>query len=169
MRMPEWTPEEDAILREHAAKGPKWEGLRELLPKRTYNAICNRRQMLGITTRKHHGHNTKGRLWTPEEDAIIRANALRGPSWSGYKTLLPDRTPVAIKYRREKLGLAFERPGIPYGGSQVKKPARHAEWTPEDDTALLRLALQMTRETGHPIGECAVRLSELMRARKSGD
>jgi hypothetical protein len=43
-----WTAQEDAILREHAAKGPGYIWDHNLLPGRGYTAICSRRQKLGI-------------------------------------------------------------------------------------------------------------------------
>ncbi len=43
-----WTAREDAILREHAAKGPGWMVESGLLPDRAYAAICTRRKHLGI-------------------------------------------------------------------------------------------------------------------------
>ena len=62
-RAENWTPEEDAVLKEHAAFPVK--DLMELLPGRSKASITGRKHTLGISTRKIHN-------WTEEEVAILR-------------------------------------------------------------------------------------------------
>lgn len=161
-RGPRWTVAEDDVLMQHRDRGPSWEGYAQLLPSRSYNAIMARRKELGIAkARPGRLGGAQPKPWTPDEDRIILENLLRGPNWTGYATLLPDRSVSAIKKRRERLA----REELPR--AQRAAEANPAKWTPEDDEALVRLALRMTRQCGHPIGECAVRLAELLRARAS--
>lgn len=62
-RAENWTPEEEAVLKEHAAFPVK--DLMELLPGRSKASITGRKHTLGISTRKIHN-------WTEEEVAILR-------------------------------------------------------------------------------------------------
>lgn len=64
-RAENWTPEEDAVLIEHAAFPVK--ELMTLLPGRSRASITARKHTLGIATRKIHN-------WTEEEIAILRKN-----------------------------------------------------------------------------------------------
>ena len=63
-----WTPEEDAILREHRDHGASWEGFRELLPGRSRFAIISRRNALGIRM----SEGARGRMLSERKHALDR-------------------------------------------------------------------------------------------------
>ena len=120
----------------------------------------------------------RGRPWTVTEDAIIRENAMFGPSWNGFELLLPGRTPNAIAARRKALGVQFER-GIAKGTARLRRPQKAAprptlqrrgtveyetSWTQGEVEALVRTVRYMVDATGHSPAECFVELSHLVRA-----
>ena len=109
------------------------------------------------------------RAWTPAEDAIIRENAAMGPSWDGYRLLLPGRTQGAIMSRRQYLGVQFGGGGAKAGASCEKnRRKRHAlpdtGWTQQQNEALVRGVQRMTEETGHTVRECVVQFARIVTA-----
>ena len=95
-----WSEAEDELLRKHADKGPGWEEWDQLLPMRTYTAICNRRQTLGIqfdvggkgpsrskasTTRKPRRPQAQGDVpWTPKQDEALLLAAIATVEATGH-------------------------------------------------------------------------------------
>ena len=63
-KSPNWTEEEDGLLRKwYPEKGPRWERWAELLPRRTYKGINMRALKIGVSC------NYRGpRSWTKAED-----------------------------------------------------------------------------------------------------
>ena len=113
------------------------------------------------------------KAWTAAEDAIIRENAEMGPSWAGYKLLLPGRTYTAIMTRRRVLGVAFATPGRPRGTSATGAPRRRrtkeatclpdiGTWTSEQREALVMGVEALTEQTGHTVRECVVEFARLV-------
>lgn len=54
MRRPNWTPAEDAILREHYGRGEGPVPCQQKLPMRTYDCIVQRACKLGLTVKRVH-------------------------------------------------------------------------------------------------------------------
>lgn len=86
-----WTAAEDAILREHAAKGPGYIWDHNLLPGRAYTAICSRRQKLGIqfevgtTVIRRPSKPAKPRKpWTDDQRFSMLAHATAMAKDSGH-------------------------------------------------------------------------------------
>ncbi|MBP3883656.1 MAG: hypothetical protein J6D54_01785 [Olsenella sp.] len=109
-----------------------------------------------------------GKRWTRREDAILRRHmSEHGPAWPGWRKLLPGRTTGAISMRKAELGAAGPRSGArePKGRSTARARRR---WTKGQRARLLELALEMRRETGHSVEECAEELSRLARRERRG-
>ncbi len=123
----------------------------------------------------------KHRLWTPTEDAIIRENASLGPSWEGYRLLLPGRTEAAIMARRKKLGVAFDRPGAQKKKRTVRRgpkgevrpkgelPPGDGSWTDEQHERLVLGFKTMTERCDHTAAECVVEFARIVAAYRSGN
>lgn len=106
--------------------------------------------------------------WTEAEDRLIRENPGKGPSWEGWPALLPNRTPFSIQRRRQILGVQFDHCGRQGKAEEGAAPDGPNGWTGEQQEALLRCALDMTRATGHCIQECMVELARIVREHRGG-
>ena len=88
-----WTAREDALLREHAAKGPGWMVESGLLPGRRYASICARRKHLGIQfsrggaqtgQRKRQRPTSPATPWTDEQRGALLCHATAMCNDSGH-------------------------------------------------------------------------------------
>lgn len=90
-----WTPEEDAIVRDHyLTKGAR--GIVHMLRARTKTAIKDRAVVLGVATTT--------RPWTPEEEAWLARNA---QATQAEKVRKLKRSRGAIRQRLVRLGLGI--------------------------------------------------------------
>jgi predicted DNA-binding protein YlxM (UPF0122 family) len=113
-----FTPEEDAIIRELYPTGTEEEILAKL-PGRTWKSIASRASRLGV---KRHDH------WTSEEDAILTEN-YSTVSDEELLNLLPGRSLHSIRSRANKLGLKKE-----------------SMWSLDEDNELRRVYPEESRE-----------------------
>lgn len=123
-----WTPEEDAIIREHYPTGGTAACLRHL-PDRSMNAVRRRASALNIGYQaKDRTRPELQRKHLPEIDAQIIA-FYQAPQWGGLKEL-KRRTGKSVgylKHRAAELGVAVIR----------HKPP---EWTEAEEDRLMELA-----------------------------
>lgn len=119
---------------------------------------------------------SRGKAWTPEEDAFLRENREHGPSWEGYRRAMPGRTEIAIASRRKKLGITFKHgerraynqywKRLRFGrkGEAATPPPRRASapWTDEQRVALVRLATEMVDACDHELPECLEELGRII-------
>lgn len=119
MKGDRWTLEEDRVLLKNLGKISVPEIIRRgLLPGRTVGATQRHIDYRNINRRLRFGS-----AWTPEEDDLLRKHyPAHGPSWDGWKKLLPNRTNWSVENRASKLGL--------------RAPGR---WTPEEEELLREL------------------------------
>jgi len=116
-----WTPEEDAIIREHVRKYGvgSWTKLARLVPGHTGQQILHRWRRIQPTRRVG--------AWTPEEDEALRIAVSAYSSgerikWSLVQEHVPTRTDVQCRERWKN----------------VLDPAiKTTPWEPEEDAALL--------------------------------
>ncbi len=124
---------------------------------------------------RHGGPRTHA-AWTPEEEAILRAHADKGPSWNGWHDLVPRHTTSAIFNRRKKLGIAGARAtkaarkralreahahsGTPL---RVALPPAAGEWD-GDQLAWLTEAMGLMADTGHTLAECVAAITAISNA-----
>ncbi len=124
----------DLIIQKLESLGEKIEGLeKKSIPNRVVTEIRR---------------STEIRLWTKEEDDVIRESVLKGLSTKETRELLPERTEEAIAQRRCKLGLNTTR----------HRKREYIKWTTTDDQIL-----KEAYESGKPIKE----ISEMFPARSA--
>jgi hypothetical protein len=99
-----WTPEEDAILREHYPKGGTATVLPMLDVSRSKNAIQDRAYKLRISCPKELIH----RSWTEEERAIVRKHYRKG-GWKAVAKYLPHRSEFSILNIANEMGVKVKR------------------------------------------------------------
>ncbi len=117
----------------------------------------------------------RGKAWTKEEDEILVNHRDHGPSWDGYRHVLPDRTESAITQRRKVLGIAFVQNARAYGPEmrvshpkpapkpKQKLPTRTGKpWTDSQRIELVRLATEMVDRCGHDLPECLGELARIV-------
>ena len=113
-----WTPDEDDVIRVYyPTQGRLWSGWEYLMPDRSIRAIAQRASKLGVQVAPQvkSRNCSVGRIesikkasleWTESELDILRQHyARRGPSWSGWATLLPNRTKGAIRSKANDIGV----------------------------------------------------------------
>lgn len=102
-----WSTEEEALLREfYPEHGPSWQGWEGILPGRGKRAISRKASTMGVLK------TTRNNQWTSEELRILADNyAGRGYMWDGWKELLPNRKPTAIRNKAGDLGLLVKKVG----------------------------------------------------------
>ena len=94
--------------------------------------------------------------WTEEELATLREHyPEHGPSWRGWRELLPGRTRDAIQIRASYDGCARRR----------RHPWR---WTDLEDRLVLAAALRLSDETGRSVRAIGNRIQELARRALGG-
>ena len=99
------------------------------------------------------------KIWTAEEDEVIRSAAARGLNAFDTAKLLPGRTATAVSQRRTKFGILL--PVRYAGGGRV--------WTPKEDALLKR-----EYEKGTSVDEIAEMLTDrtpsavIARAKREG-
>ena len=98
MKIRRWTPEEDALLREHYPKGGV-KAVQQHLPHRNANAIYNRSQLLSSNLKRH---------WTAEEHALLMEVYPEG-GWKAVQEYLPARNHRAIISRAARHGIKAPR------------------------------------------------------------
>ena len=106
-----------------------------------------------------------GKRWTPEEDELLRKNLpSHGPSWEGWKDILPGRTSGAIQTRKSTLGIK----GVRSNSAPGKEPSSES-WTDEQRLKLLAHVSDMIDQTGHTVKDCMTELSRLTNEYRRGD
>lgn len=97
-----------------------------------------------------------GNKWSTSDEKTLReCYPTYGPSWDGWKLLLPERSLAAIANHASMLGIATNR------RHDVAKVDR--QWTAKQRGALLRYVTRMTVECGHDLRECMLELTRLLR------
>lgn len=125
-RSPNWTEDEEAILRKHYVAGAGIDRLLTLLPGRQANAIFLKAERLGLTS---------GRYWREEEIQILR------DYYPQYGTAIAEsrlgRTETSVKIMARRLG-------IKYLGEEGKfRIWSEEEWAILEKHAHLSIAEQM--------------------------
>lgn len=113
-----WTPDEDEVLRVYyPTRGSLWSGWAHLMPNRSIRAIEQRASKLGIQVAPEvksrncsigriEGIKKASMEWTEGEIETLKQHyARRGPSWSCWASLLPNRTKGAIRSKANELGI----------------------------------------------------------------
>lgn len=114
-----WTPEENRVLLENLGKIPVPEIIRRgLLPGRTVRGTQRH-----IDYWRLNESPARPKRWTPDEDELLRElYPEHGPSWDGWRRVLPTRSRHAVKSRVKILGVKTQN-----------------RWTIEDDELLREL------------------------------
>ena len=75
-----------------------------------------------------------GKHWTEDEDHILRLNyPLRGPSWEGWATALPNRSKHSLRERARKLGLRASKEAVSRARSEgARNRVTKNQWTVEE-------------------------------------
>lgn len=149
--MGKWTEAEVDTLREnYRGHGSEWDGWDELLPGRSRGAICVKASDMGLRKdRGLYGGHRRG-SWTEGEDAALaREYAGHGPSWEGWRELLPGRSPAAIRNRAQGMGLTRQPTG---------------RWSADQDAYLLTQLQAIARRTGHSERQVVARAVRLARS-----
>ena len=131
-RMPEWSQEEDEILKQHASKMPTEEIHKTYLPNRTPIAIAHRISMLGF------GQTTNA-PWTASELNYLKNHYPTDTLASIAKRL--GRTTGTVATRAKMLGLRKNINAAGYHGSP--------HWTQAEDQILIDNQDKMTYEEIH--------------------
>ncbi len=77
--------------------------------------------------------------WTPEEDEALRMHyPTHGRRWDGWKTLLPDRTSMAIIMRANVLGLKVDPETRKMIARDSASRRRAGRWTRDEEAILVR-------------------------------
>lgn len=105
MKGDRWTPEENRILLKNLGKISVSEIIRRgLLPGRTVRG-----------TQRHIDYwhlkesPSRQKRWTPDEDELLREHyPEHGPSWDGWRRVLPTRSRWAVQTRAKKLGIKVQ-------------------------------------------------------------
>jgi hypothetical protein len=95
-----WTPDEDAILREHYPLGGYAAVTSRL--ERTEKAVCMRAKLLGIRSGKN-----PTKEWTMAEDHLLRKHY--EAHGGAYVAQLTGRTVISVRYRASKLGVNADK------------------------------------------------------------
>lgn len=110
-----WSREEDDLIREHVRqRGLHWRNAEQQFPGRSDDAIRNRFKRLTEEAtpractdapRSQSDDAEKRVSWTSKEDALIVQTIQKNKktSWTALHTLLPSRTPHAIRNRFNRL------------------------------------------------------------------
>lgn len=114
-----WTPEENRVLLKNLGKMSVPEIIRRgLLPGRT---VRGAQRHIDYWHLKESPSRQK--RWTADEDELLRElYPEHGPSWDGWRRVLPTRSRWAVKSRAKKLGLRA-----------------NATWTAEEEELLREL------------------------------
>lgn len=99
---PNWTKEEDEILREHYGKMPNKELQAKYLSDRTTKAIVSRAAILGIGSERSP-------KWTEEDDETLQKHYGKISNEKLREKYLPNRTSHAILGRASTLGITQTR------------------------------------------------------------
>lgn len=113
----DWTPQEDAVLRDNI-QFKTYRELAKLLPLRTRAAICWRAKLIGVRDAYIPDKNP---IWSEGEIATLRANINRMP-YSRLAEMLPGRSVGAIKRRANIVGQ-------PRLGNSARAPRRSLDET----------------------------------------
>ncbi|MDO5067467.1 MAG: SANT/Myb-like DNA-binding domain-containing protein [Propionibacteriaceae bacterium] len=137
-RAPDWSIQEDTLLREHGSTA-SWEQLEALLPSRTRSAIQQRFNNLGL--------QREGRRWQETEDTLLRFFGARAP-WAELHNALPHRSVRALVFRLHRLGIKRVGQGRTWtrqdqddlrrylAGDLHTPPAPGRSWTPTEEQLL---------------------------------
>lgn len=122
-----WSPEEEEAVREHYPRhGRSWDGWGAILPARTPRAISAHARALGVTfeDKPHPG-------WTEEECDLIREYYEDfGADWEGWRSVLPRRSPLAIRTKANRLGIiAKPRWSCEEMAALFRHPFRSEQWS----------------------------------------
>lgn len=101
------------------------------------------------------------RRWTPGElELLAEYFQAYGPYWDEWGSVLPDRTPPAIRNKAHRLGLKMDSAAR---SENVKRGLREkAEaFTAEDDSLLRATLLLAAKATGKGVGQIVRRAAEL--------
>ena len=98
-----WTPEEEAVLREHFLNTPRAQ-LMELLPNMTWRQIRAKGSRLGLL-REIKDKGGAGRPYQPWEDEILRRHYRGKVNMREALTALGDRTEESLRGRLRQMGL----------------------------------------------------------------
>lgn len=105
MKGDRWTPEENRVILQNLGKMSVAEIIRRgLLPGRTVRG-----------TQRHIDYwhlkesPVRQKRWTPNEDELLREHyPEHGPSWDGWRRVLPTRSRRAVQTRAKKLGIKVQ-------------------------------------------------------------
>lgn len=105
MKGDRWTPEENRILLKNLGKISLSEIIRRgLLPGRT---VRGTQRHIDYWNLKESPSRQK--RWTPNEDELLREHyPEHGPSWDGWRRVLPTRSRRAVQTRAKRLGIKVQ-------------------------------------------------------------
>ena len=103
--MPNWTKEEDEILRQMFQPGIHNAEIEKAIPRRTRMAIWARAQYIGLKR-----PSQKEITWTEEEDRILLEKYKEINVWADLLDILPGKDVGAIKRRARKFGIKKHNP-----------------------------------------------------------
>lgn len=97
-----------------------------------------------------------GHLWSTSDEKTLReCYPTYGPSWDGWKLLLPGKSAAAIANHASDMGVTTNGR---HSATRVGK-----QWTAEQRGTLLRCVTRMTIECDHDLRECMLELTRLLR------
>lgn len=97
-----------------------------------------------------------GHLWSTSDEKTLReCYPTYGPSWDGWKLLLPGRSAAAIANHASDMGVTTNR-------RHESKPVGK-QWTAEQRGTLLRCVTRMTIDCDHDLRECMLEITRLLR------
>lgn len=134
-----WTEEEINKMKMVWEDRPPREELLRIFPNRSLSAIYSKAEKLGIT---------KTRLWTEEEDAIIREK-YKSLSNEEIDNLFPNRSGYSVQQRARKLGIYSDTYNMP--------------WTSEEDVFLIENWMLLP---DYRLGECIGRSRQGVKERR---
>lgn len=119
MKGDRWTPEENRILLKNLGKISVPEIIRRgLLPGRTVRGTQRHIEYWHLKESP-----SRQKRWTPNEDELLREHYPKhGPSWDGWRRVLPTRSRWAVMRRAKRLGVRA-----------------HTRWTIEEEELLRKL------------------------------
>lgn len=105
MKVDRWTPEENRVLLKNLGKISVPEIIRRgLLPGRTVRGTQRHIEYWHLKESP-----SRHKRWTPDEDELLRElYPEHGPSWDGWRRVIPTRSRRAVQTRAKKLGIKVQ-------------------------------------------------------------